>query len=297
MSRTRHPAVAGQFYEGRPEELTASIRECFLHELGPGSLPQLAAEGPGAVSAVVSPHAGYIYSGPAAAHGFAALAADGIPDTVVILGPSHRLVERRAAVSTAEAWLTPLGKVPVDVSLCAKLAEGSPLLQADEDAHRFEHSLEVQVPFLQFVYGERVPKICPICVRSHPFGAVEELVQDAEQVGRTIAGAVADRRAVVIASTDFSHQIPHNVAERQDRLALDAILALDPERLLRTVSDHDISMCGPVPVAIALHCCLIRGAHQAELLRYYTSGDIIGDRSAVVGYASVLIRRAGGETV
>jgi len=297
MSGTRHPAVAGQFYEGRPDRLAASIRECFLHELGPGALPQLAVEGPGSVSALVSPHAGYMYSGPAAAHGFAALAADGIPDTAVILGPSHRLIDRRAAVSTAEAWLTPLGEVPVDVSLCQKLAEVSPLLEADEDAHRFEHSLEVQVPFLQFVYGDRVPKICPICVRSHPFGPVDELARDAEQVGRAIADAVADRRAVVIASTDFSHQIPHQVAARQDRLALDAILALDPEQLLRTVSDNDISMCGPVPVAIALHCCLLRGAHQAELLRYYTSGDIIGDRSAVVGYASALIRRAGGETL
>jgi AmmeMemoRadiSam system protein B len=294
MSAVREPAVAGRFYAGTQEALDASIEECFLHPLGPGSLPQLARDGPRRINAIVSPHAGYMFSGPAAAHGFAALAADGIPDTVVILGPSHYAASRTGAVSLADAWRTPLGTVPVDVDLGRKLAESSSLLEADDEAHRLEHSLEVQVPFLQFIYRDRVPKICPICLRSHPMGSISQLVEDTKAVGETIAHTVGSRRAVLIASTDFSHQVPHDFAQRQDRLALDAILALNPEGLLRTVSENDISMCGPVPVAVALSFCLARGPHQAQLLRYCTSGDIIGDRAAVVGYASVLLRPAGG---
>jgi len=295
MSGVRQPAVAGRFYEGTRGTLARSLRECFLHPPGPGSLPEADPEGPGLIDAVVSPHAGHMFSGPAAAHGFAALAADGVPDIAIILGPSHYAAERSAAVSGADAWLTPLGQVPVDAELCRELVAASPLLEADDHAHRLEHSLEVQVPFLQFIYPDRVPPLCPICLRSHPMSNVDQVVEDARDLGRTIAQAVGSRRAVVVASTDFSHQIPDDVARRQDRLALDAILAQDPERLLRTVYENEISMCGPVPVAAALSFCLARGPHEAKLLTYYTSGDIIGDRRAVVGYASLVIKRTGGD--
>jgi len=295
MSAVRAPAVAGKFYEGTKERLTTSLRDCFLHPLGPGSLPSPAPDGPGRIAALISPHAGYMFSGPAAAHGFGALAQDGIPETVIILGPSHSAMARRGAVSLAEAWRTPLGEVPVDQELGRKLMEATPLLEADEEAHRVEHSLEVQVPFLQFIYPARVPKICPICIRSHLMAGAGQLVEDARAVGEAIAQAVAGRRAVVIASTDFSHYLPQALAQRQDRLALDAIIALDPEGLLRTVHEKDISMCGPGPVAIAMSFSLARGPHQAELLRYYTSGEIVGDRQEVVGYGSLVIRRTGGE--
>jgi AmmeMemoRadiSam system protein B len=295
MSSARHPAAAGRFYEATKEGLSASLRECFLHELGPGSPPEPAADGPRRISAVVSPHAGYIYSGPAAAHGFGALAADGIPDTVVILGPTHHSPARRAAVSLAEAWSTPLGEVPVNTKLGRRLVEASPLLEADESAHRGEHSLEVQVPFLQFTYGDRVPAICPICIRSQVVTGLREWIEDSRAIGETLARSVGEDDVLVIASTDFSHHVPQAAAERQDRLALDALLTLDPETFLRTVSEHQVSTCGPLPVAVALYFCLARGPHRAELLRYYTSGDIIGDRSAVVGYASAAIRRTGGD--
>ncbi len=296
MTGFRRPAVAGQFYEGRKEALTASIQECFLHPLGPGSLPKADPDGLAAIGAVVSPHAGYMYSGAAAAHGYHALAADGIPDTVIILGPSHFSASRRAAVSLVDAWRTPLGEAAVDVELGRELAEASPLVEEDEQAHRSEHSLEVQVPFLQFVYSDRMPKILPLCIRSHPMDDVEAVVADAEELGQAIAAAVGSRRVVLVASTDFSHQVAQEVAERQDRFALDAIEAMDPGSLVRTVFGRNISMCGPVPVAIALFFCLARGPHQPELLCYYTSGDIIGDRRAVVGYASFAIRRQGGVT-
>jgi len=291
MASVREPAVAGSFYEDSAQRLTASLQECFRHHLGPGALPQVAADGPRLISALVSPHAGYMFSGPAAAHGFAALAADGLPQTAVILGPSHRIAGRRAALSLVPRWRTPLGEAEVDVALGKELAAACSLIAADEEAHRHEHSLEVQVPFLQFVCGRRMPKICPICVCSHPMHGGEEVAADARQIGEALAKVLSGRPAVVIASTDFSHHIPHALAQRQDRLALDAILALDPDRLLRTVVKHNISMCGPVPVAIALSCCLAMGSHHAELLRYYTSGDVISDRSAVVGYASVVVKR------
>lgn len=295
MSGVREPAVAGQFYEGERGRLAASLEECFRHPLGPGSLPVVAQEGPGLISALVSPHAGYMFSGPAAACAYHALAADGAPEVAIILGPSHHAGGRRAAVSLAEAWRTPLGLTQVAVELGQELIAACDLLEADEQVHRLEHSLEVQVPFLQFIYGDRAPRICPICVRSHPFSSLQQAAADARAIGETIARVAGKHKVVVIASTDFSHHIPHERAQRQDRMALDAIVALDPERLLRTVVEHDISMCGPVPVAIALHWSLARGGEpRASLLRHYTSGDIISDRRAVVGYASVVVARGGG---
>ncbi|MFB3882286.1 MAG: AmmeMemoRadiSam system protein B [Armatimonadota bacterium] len=294
MPGVRQPAVAGQFYEGTKEALAASIERCFLHHLGPGMAPAADTHGPGLIGAVISPHAGYMYSGPAAARAYRALAADGIPETIVIVGPSHYTANRRAAISLADVWRTPLGDVAVDVELGEKLMAASPLFEADEAAHRDEHSLEVQLPFLQFVYGRRMPKILPICIRSHPLEEVEGLAADAQVMGEAIGRAIRPSRAAVVASTDFSHQVPQEVAERQDRLALDAIEAMDPGGLLKTVRKHRISMCGPAPVAVALWSCLARGEFRAELLVYYTSGDIIGDRRAVVGYASLAVRRQGG---
>jgi len=295
MRGAREAAVAGAFYESSREALVASLRDCFLHELGPGALAQATAGGPGRVRALISPHAGYIYSGPAAAHAFTALAADGVPETAVILGPSHYTSDRRVALSSAAAWRTPLGEVQVDADLAGQLLKSSDLFEVDEQVHAREHSLEVQVPFLQFVYGERAPKICAVCVRAHPYGAPDDLVADARELGEALADALRGRRAVVIASTDFSHHLPQELAQSQDRLALEAILDLDPEGLLRTVAEHDISMCGPVPVAIALFCALRQGPCGTKLLRYYTSGDVTGDRHSVVGYASLVVS-TGGDT-
>jgi len=293
MRGVREAAVAGAFYESSREALVASLRDCFLHELGPGALAQVAAGGPGRVRAVVSPHAGYIYSGPAAALAIAALAEDGVPETAVILGPSHYTSDRRVALSSAAAWRTPLGEVPVDVDLAGQLLKSSDLFEVDEQVHAREHSLEVQLPFLQFVYGERAPKICAVCVRAHPYGAPDDLVADARELGEALAEALRGRRAVVIASTDFSHHLPQELAQSQDRLALEAILNLDPEGLLHTVAEHDISMCGPVPVAIALFAALRQGPCETKLLRHYTSGDVTGDRHSVVGYASLALSTGG----
>ncbi len=295
MPSVRRPAVAGQFYEGTREGLEASLRACFLHPLGPGALPELDLTGPAEIDAIVSPHAGYMFSGPAAAHAYAALATDGVPEALVVLGPSHHTAARRAAVSLVDSWQTPLGDVAIDTDMGRRLLESTQLLEQDEQAHRDEHSLEVQVPFLQFTYGSRMPGMVPICIRSHPSGDdIESVIADANELAKVIAETVGTTHAVLIASTDFSHYVPHGMAQREDRRALDAIEALDAEGLLRTVYTRSMSMCGPVAVAVAIAYCRARGAQRAELLRYYTSGDVIGDRRSVVGYASLAIRRQGG---
>ncbi len=294
MSSVRRPAVAGEFYEGREEALRSSLDECFRHPLGPGATPALNPDEAGEIEAIVSPHAGYMFSGPAAAHGYRALAADGVPEAIIILGPSHYTADPVGAVSLAQAWRTPLGEARVDRELGQSLAEATPLLEVDETPHQSEHSLEVQVPFLQFIYADRMPGIVPICLRSHALRGIEEVVEGARRLGETMAETVEGGRVVLVASTDLSHQVPQEVAEREDRLALNAIEAMEPDRLLRTVYERGISMCGPVPVAVALSWCRARGGQTVELLQYYTSGDIIGERRAVVGYASLVARRSGG---
>jgi MEMO1 family protein len=294
MGEIRPPAVAGRFYERSSERLTASLRDCFLHPLGPGALPHVNPAGPGRITALVSPHAGVMFSGPAAANGFAALAADGIPETIVLLGPSHYALDRRAALSPASAWRTPLGEVALDTELATALRGATNLVVVDAESHREEHSLEVQVPFLQFVYGARAPKLLPLLLRAHPWGEGEGLLADVETLARALVEVIGDRRVALLASSDFSHQVPHEGAAERDRPALDAILACDPAQLLRAVAAHRITTCGPVAVAVALAYSRARGATEAELLRYYTSGDIIDERTAVVAYASVVLRRGEG---
>ncbi len=294
MSEVRPPTVAGQFYERSPRRLEESLRACFLHRLGPGHLPEVNASGPGTITALVSPHAGYVFSGPAAAHGYAALAVDGIPEAVVILGPSHNFPGLSAAVSTASAWATPLGEAPLDGALREALLAEDGLFIADERTHAPEHSLEVQLPFLQFTYRDRMPLLLPICLRAYPLDSAVQAATEAKRMGEAIARAAGGRRIVVIASTDLSHQFPYEAALGRDRLALDAICALDPVRLLRAAVEMDVRMCGHLPVAVAISLCLARGPHTAELLSHYTSGDIIEDRSAVVGYASLALRAEGG---
>ncbi len=290
---TRSPAVAGRFYERGAEALREQLRGCFLHPFGPGQLPEVNLAGPGDVRALISPHAGHMFSGPAAAQGMAALAADGAPEVVVLLGPSHYASARRAALSRVRAWRTPLGAARVDQEFGARLLAATDLVEADERTHAPEHSLEVHVPFLQHTFGEHLPALVPICTRAQVFGDLEQVIAEAQALGETLAQVAGERRVVALASTDLSHQEPQEVAQRQDALVLEAMLALEGERLLRTVVAHEVTMCGPVPVAIALAFARARGARQGRQLSYYTSGDIVGEMEGVVGYASVVVTAGG----
>ena len=266
---TRKPAVAGQFYPGTRDRL----REAIAALTDPGAERKKAV-------AVVSPHAGYVYSGPVAG---ALFSSTSLPALVVILGPAHREIGPLFAIQAKGGWLTPLGESPVDTELASAVLERSADVEEDEQAHRGEHSLEVQLPFIQYFRPDAA--IVPICV-SHR-AEFERL----EALGRTLAEAVraVGRETLIVASTDMSHYVGRRTAERMDMLAIRKVLDLDPSGLYDTVTREGISMCGFQPTAAALAAALGLGARGAELVRYQTSGDVSGDYAQVVGYAGIRI--------
>ena len=286
----RYPAVAGAFYEGSKERLERQVEGCFTHRLGPGRLPR-AGKGPKRLVGLVVPHAGYVYSGPVAAFSYAALAEDGLRASYVVLGPNHSGQGAPLAI-THHDFQTPLGLVPIDTDLLAALSK--PPLEDDVGAHRHEHSIEVQLPFLQFLSPD--VKFVPVCMAFQEY----EL---AAEVGDLVASAVAGRDALVIASSDFSHVGPQYYqmpprgktapawAQEQDAKAIERILALDPEGLAGRVAQDEISMCGYGPVTAMLTAAKKLGATEARLLRYGSSSDVSGDRDMAVGYGAIAVYR------
>jgi len=279
----RAPAVAGTFYEGTAATLSQQIEDCYTHPLGPGKVPQLSSKEEGNILGLVSPHAGYAYSGPVAAWGFHQVIRGQIPEVVVILGPNHRGFGASIAISGKDGWKTPLGKIQVDEELAREIVKISPLVRFDDKAHQREHSLEVQLPFLQYSYGESF-KIVPICM-------MEQDQSIASKLGEVLSQVLGGKNSLIIASTDFTHYQPKDIAERQDKKALTAILSLSPGNLNHAVSRYRISMCGLGPVMAMLTAASLLGAKTARLLKYATSGDISGDYEAVVGYASVVVEK------
>ncbi|MBM4443961.1 MAG: AmmeMemoRadiSam system protein B [Chloroflexi bacterium] len=277
----RKPVVAGAFYAGTESSLRRQIEDCFRHALGPGALPGPAGRAEQRILGLVSPHAGYMYSGPVAAHGFFGLASQGKPGTVVVLGLNHSGLGADVALSRQDSWQTPLGEVELDKELGQSIIAASKVAQWDDLAHSAEHSIEVQVPFLQYLYGSTV-RLVAISMLRQDLGTSREL-------GQALAAALKGKDALIIASSDFSHYEPQSSASRKDHLALEAILEQSPERLEKTVRSQAISMCGPGPVMAMLTACKGLGVEQARLLCYATSGDITGDYSRVVGYASVAV--------
>jgi AmmeMemoRadiSam system protein B len=220
-----------------------------------------------------------MYSGPIAAHGYNRLAQDGKPDTVVILGPNHTGHGSALATMREGVWRTPLGDVEVDTATADLITHASSIIDVDDSAHTFEHSVEVQLPFLQYLYGSSF-KFVPICF----------LMQDLEsnrEVGSALAKALAGKNAVIIASTDMTHYEPQRSAEKKDKAAIEAVLKLDEAQLYSTVEGLSITMCGPGPTMALITAAKALSAKKAELLCHKTSGDITGDYSAVVGYASI----------
>lgn len=270
----RYPAVAGQFYAGTEKELKQQIEECFKHPLGPGILPILKGEGERRIKGAVVPHAGFMYSGPVAAHVYAALANDGFPDSFIILGPKHMGFGSPIALTT-ERFNTPLGEVDIDEALAKALHTGT--IDNDIFSHRNEHSIEVQLPFLQFLKKEL--KFVPICIGIQTY-------KMAKEVGETIARSIEGKDVVVLASTDFSHYVPKEIAAKKDKMAIDAILNLDAKGLYKVVQKQDISMCGFGPVMAMLEAV---NAKEGELLKYATSGDVAPMKD-VVGYGAILLR-------
>ncbi|WP_456370396.1 AmmeMemoRadiSam system protein B [Thermodesulfatator atlanticus] len=265
----RMPAVAGRFYEANPELLKQEI-EAYLDPTAPKEK---------AIGAIC-PHAGYMFSGHVAGAVYSRLI---IPDTVVILGPNHTGLGSPAAIMTKGAWQMPFGPVPINETLASLILRASRVLEDDVEAHLYEHSLEVQVPFLQYLNPNIA--IVPICISHLPYEALED-------IGLAIAQGIVQsgEQALIVASTDMSHYVPHEVAQQKDALAIEKILALDPIGLLEVVMREKISMCGAFPTATALVASKALGAKQAELVKYATSGEVSGDFYQVVGYAGLIIR-------
>ncbi len=285
----RYPAVAGAFYPGSKEALRRQIEQSYRHPFGPGRLPE-PKRGPRRIKGLVCPHAGYVYSGPIAAHSYLALAEDGLPEHLVILGPNHH--GRGAPVALCpEDHVTPFGTVPYDAGLGAHLVGG--VIEEDRDAHREEHSIEVQLPFLQHL-SERVTFV-PIAFSFQEWDVARE-------VGEAVAKALKGKDAVVIASSDFTHvgpnygQMPSRgtsvsaFARRQDEEALHHIGRLDPKGLQDAVHEHDITMCGYGPVTAMLVAAKALGATEAQVLKYANSAEITNDLHLAVGYGSVVVR-------
>ena len=283
MPSVRRPVVASQFYEGDAEALKVQITDCFLHKLGPQKLPEINKHAyPRALVGLICPHAGYIYSGPVAASAFYELAQDGKPDTVVLLGPNHTGFGSGLSIMREGTWRTPLGDVEVDTELADSILHETRLLDVDEIAHRYEHSIQVQLPFLQFLYGGDF-KIVPICFLMQDF-------ESAVEVGRALTEALDGSNTVVIASSDMTHYEPAKAAAAKDQTALKAVIALDAKGFYETVEKLNITACGYAPITTLLTYSNGVCAKSA-LLSYHNSGDVSGDYSSVVGYAAVSFKK------
>ncbi|MCL5876636.1 MAG: AmmeMemoRadiSam system protein B [Candidatus Bathyarchaeota archaeon] len=283
MPSIRRPVVASQFYEGDAEALRAQLTSCFLHKLGPQKLPTVnKTTCPREIVGLICPHAGYMYSGPVAATAFYHLAQDGKPDTVVLLGPNHTGYGSALSIMREGAWQTPLGKVEIDTALADDILHETKYLDIDELAHRFEHSLEVQLPFLQFLYGDSF-KIVPICYQMQDYDSAVE-------IGRALTEALDAANTVVIASSDMTHYESAKSAAAKDHAALKAVTALDAKAFFDVVEAENITACGYAPIT-SLITYAVGVCAKAELLSYHNSGDITGDPSSVVGYAAVSFKK------
>lgn len=269
MSTIREPIVAGQFYPG----VKASLEQTLL------KLTDKKVKREKAIGAM-SPHAGYVYSGAVAGKVFSTLAPK---ELFIIIGPNHTGMGKPFSVFTEGSWKTPLGSVEVDKEMAGYLIDNSELFKADEVAHAYEHSVEVQIPFLQFMMNDF--KILPLCVASLN---IDELKKAGEEIAKAVKELKRD--VTIIASSDMTHYEPHKVAKEKDKQAISAILHMDEDELVKKVTDMDISMCGVAPVVMTLSASKIIGAKEAKLVDYKTSGDASGDYSSVVGYGGVIIK-------
>ena len=283
MAQIRLPVVAGTFYEGTAEALRRQVESCFLSRFGPGKLPVVNVAGSRKVLGLVCPHAGYVYSGAVAANAFFSLASDGKPETLIILGPNHTGYGNPLSAMREGVWRTPLGDVQIDSEIADAIAAESGILDFDEVAHRHEHSIEVQLPFLQYLYGNDF-KFVPICF-------LMQDLQSAQEIGSALAEALANRNAVVIASSDFTHYESQTSVNRKDLAALDAVEALDEKQFYQILEAENVSACGYAPIAALMTYAKALGATKAEILSHKTSGDVTGDKSSVVGYAALAIKK------
>ncbi len=270
VSSIRTPTVAGRFYPRRPEELEREI-----HQFTSGSeTERVRALG------CIAPHAGYVYSGHVAGAVYAHIE---IPKTCIVLCPNHTGMGVPLSIMTKAAWQTPLGTVPADADLGTRLLQSCHLLEEDTAAHRGEHAVEVQLPFLQA--RSRDLKLVPIVLGTSNFEQLRAL-------GEAMADAIAasSENVLIVASSDMNHYESDAITRVKDHKAIARVLALDPRGLWEVVMNEDVSMCGFGPAIAMLTAAKKLGATSATLVKYATSGDISGDRDQVVGYAGITVQ-------
>jgi AmmeMemoRadiSam system protein B len=265
----RLPAVAGRFYPSQADELIALVQKYSRRD--DGAVPLRA-------NACLVPHAGYVYSGHVAGAVFARIK---LPKKILILGVRHQPRGASAAINSNGAWRTPLGDAAIDTTLAAQLCAAIPLLREDDIAHATEHSLEVQLPFLQVLAPEF--SFVPLALGSVRF---EELLEIGNAIGNVLA--VSNEDVLLLATSDLNHYEDQATTCAKDKKATDRLLAMDARGLYETCRDQRISMCGLGPAVAMLTALNRMRATRSELIRYATSGDVSGDLDAVVGYAGMI---------
>jgi AmmeMemoRadiSam system protein B len=265
----RKPAVAGRFYPASPDELQQTLKGFFEP-----AEPHTRAIG------LIVPHAGYMYSGHVAGAVYSRIQ---LPSRNLVLCPNHTGRGVPLSIMKSGAWQTPLGEMPIDQELCEALMEADPYLQDDIEAHRFEHALEVQLPFMQYMAGSSV-RFVPITVGTSNLARLRAL---GEAIADVLQRLAPD--ALIIASSDMNHYESDAITRVKDRKAIDEILAMNPDGLYDVVRREDISMCGYGPAVSMLTAAKALGASRAELVKYATSGDVSLDFDRVVGYAGMIV--------
>ncbi|MEE9591317.1 MAG: AmmeMemoRadiSam system protein B [Thermodesulfobacteriota bacterium] len=265
----RKPAVAYQFYPGDPTELEKALT----------SFEDKKAAKEDAI-AIIAPHAGYIYSGKVAGSIYSSVR---ICDNIILIGPNHTGLGELVSIMSSGSWEIPSAKLEINSELANILLEESDILVDDVSAHTQEHSLEVQLPFIHHFNPEA--RIVPITIMHLDSNSYNKL-------GRSIAGAIKkyEGEVLIVVSSDMNHYEPHDVTKKKDKQAIDMVLALDAEGLIRTTREEDITMCGVIPAAVAIAASKELGASTANLVDYATSGDTSGDYAHVVGYAGIMIK-------
>ncbi len=282
----RQPSLSGMWYAGRAEALERDLEECFRHPLGPGETPPQPPVRPSAprrVLGLVSPHAGMQYSGPCAAHGYLAVAREGVPEVVVVVGPNHGRWNRSNAVQATGAWGTPLGDAAIHQDVARGLLAQCDFLEDSPQAHEAENSIELQVPFLRYCFGD--------ALRWVPVMMADQRLGTSRRLGEALAAALDGMDAVIVASSDLTHEFAGGSAKRDDPKVIEPIVALDAEAMDAARRQHDVSMCGHGPIAAMLTAARSLGAQAGELLRYCTSEDVAGPHGGAVGYASIAVTR------
>ena len=274
--RVRKPAVAGSFYPSNKHELVQMIENCFTHPYGPRKKPPTDIERK--IIGMVCPHAGYAYSGSVAAHSYYAVSSLNT-DIVIMIGPNHYGIGSGVATTSVCYWETPLGVIGVDDRAAESVVKISGIVDIDDSAHTEDHCLEVQLPMLQFVYENF--KILPIIMWMQD-------METASDVGKAIAEICKDRNALLIASSDFTHYEPNEVAYRKDNELFKTILDLDLNKYYTVLRRLRVSTCGYGAIASVMFAAKILGAKKGELMKYATSGDITDKKDSVVGYGSII---------